>query len=77
MPYKDITPPPGAKISITNGKLEVPSNPIVPFIRGDGTGRDIWAASQRVFVLALVINFYWLIVLENGHAGLMTIGRNY
>src|SRR5438477_1978300 len=53
MPYKDITPPPGAKISITNGKLEVPSNPIVPFIRGDGTGRDIWAASQRVFDAAV------------------------
>ena len=53
MPYKDITPPPGAKISITNGKLEVPNNPIVPFIRGDGTGRDIWAASQRVFDAAV------------------------
>jgi isocitrate dehydrogenase len=49
MPYKDVTPPTGAKISIGNGKLNVPENPIVPFIRGDGTGPDIWAASQRVF----------------------------
>src|SRR5881394_2418606 len=49
MPYKDLTPPPGGKISITAGKLNVPDNPILPFIRGDGTGPDIWAASQRVF----------------------------
>src|SRR5437868_7681002 len=49
MPYQQITPPQGGKISITNGKLNVPENPILPFIRGDGTGRDIWAASQRVF----------------------------
>ena len=48
-PYKDITPPTGGKISIQNGKLKVPDNPILPFIRGDGTGPDIWAASQRVF----------------------------
>jgi isocitrate dehydrogenase len=49
MPYKDITPPSGEKISIKSGKLTVPNNPILPFIRGDGTGPDIWAASQRVF----------------------------
>src|SRR5213596_1556282 len=53
MPYKDITPPQGEKISITDGKLNVPENPILPFIRGDGTGRDIWAASQRVFDVAV------------------------
>jgi len=53
MPYKDITPPAGGKISITNGKLNVPDNPILPFIRGDGTGPDIWAASQRVFDAAV------------------------
>src|SRR5216117_2023348 len=53
MPYKDITPPPGAKIAITAGKLNVPDNPILPFIRGDGTGPDIWAASQRVFDAAV------------------------
>lgn len=37
------------KITITNGKLNVPDNPIIPFIEGDGTGRDIWRASQNVF----------------------------
>jgi isocitrate dehydrogenase len=49
MPYKDITPPAGGKISTINGKLSVPDHPVIPFIRGDGTGPDIWAASQRVF----------------------------
>ena len=53
MPYKDITPPKGDKISINNGKLNVPNNPVLPFIRGDGTGPDIWAASQRVFDAAI------------------------
>jgi isocitrate dehydrogenase len=49
MAYKDVTPPQGGKISIQNGKLNVPNNPVIPFIRGDGTGPDIWAASERVF----------------------------
>ena len=53
MPYQDITPPAGGKITIANGKLNVPENPIVPFIRGDGTGPDIWAASERVFDAAV------------------------
>ena len=53
MPYKDVTPPPGGKISIAAGKLTVPDNAIIPFIRGDGTGPDIWAASQRVFDTAI------------------------
>ena len=53
MAYKDVTPPAGGKISITNGKLTVPDHPIVPFIRGDGTGPDIWAASVRVFDAAV------------------------
>jgi isocitrate dehydrogenase len=53
MPYKDLVPPAGGKISIQNGKLNVPDNPILPFIRGDGTGPDIWAASQRVFDAAV------------------------
>src|SRR5437763_539692 len=53
MPYKDLAPPAGGKISIKNGKLTVPHNPVLPFIRGDGTGRDIWAASQRVFDAAV------------------------
>jgi len=53
MPYKDVAPPAGGKISVQNGKLNVPDNPILPFIRGDGTGPDIWAASQRVFEAAV------------------------
>jgi isocitrate dehydrogenase len=53
MAYKDVTPPAGGKISIQSGKLNVPDNPVVPFIRGDGTGPDIWAASQRVFEAAV------------------------
>ncbi len=53
MAYKDITPPAGGKVSISSGKLNVPANPVLPFIRGDGTGPDIWAASQRVFDAAV------------------------
>ena len=53
MPYKDVTPPAGGKISITAGKLNVPDTPIIPFIRGDGTGPDIWAASVRVLDAAV------------------------
>ena len=52
MPYKDITPPAGEKIS-RQEKLTVPDNPVIPFIRGDGTGPDIWAASVRVFDAAV------------------------
>ena len=47
------TAPAGNKISISNGNLNVPANPILPFIRGDGTGPDIWAASERVFDAAV------------------------
>jgi len=47
------TVPAGGKISIQNGKLNVPENPIIPFIRGDGTGPDIWAASVRVLDTAV------------------------
>ncbi len=53
MAYKNINPPAGGKISIAQGKLNVPDRPIIPFIRGDGTGPDIWAASQRVFDAAV------------------------
>jgi isocitrate dehydrogenase len=52
MPYKDITPPAGDKI--TRGQtLSVPDHPVIPFIRGDGTGPDIWATSVRVFDAAV------------------------
>src|SRR6202789_182703 len=43
----------GEKITISNGKLHVPNQPIIPFIEGDGTGRDIWRASVRVFDAAV------------------------
>jgi isocitrate dehydrogenase len=52
--FKDVTPPAGGEtISISNGKLTVPNHPIIPFIEGDGTGPDIWRASQRVFDAAV------------------------
>src|ERR1700736_3157319 len=43
----------GARITYSNGTYQVPDNPIVPFIEGDGTGRDIWKASVRVFDAAV------------------------
>ncbi len=43
----------GAKVTLTGGELEVPDRPILPFIEGDGTGRDIWRASQRVLDAAV------------------------
>jgi len=43
----------GERIRLQNGKLEVPDAPIIPFIEGDGTGRDIWRASVRVFDAAV------------------------
>jgi len=39
----------GAKITFANGELNVPDQPIIPFLEGDGTGRDIWRAASRVF----------------------------
>jgi isocitrate dehydrogenase len=52
MPYKDVAPPAGEKITRTD-RLNVPDQPVIPFIRGDGTGPDIWAASERVFDAAV------------------------
>jgi isocitrate dehydrogenase len=53
-PTLKVTPPAqGAKITIANGKLSVPVNPILPFIEGDGTGPDIWRASVRVLDAAV------------------------
>lgn len=46
-------PTEGEKITIQNDKLVVPNNPIIPFIEGDGTGPDIWAASKRVLDAAV------------------------
>ncbi|MED4599149.1 NADP-dependent isocitrate dehydrogenase [Paenibacillus validus] len=46
-------PTEGERITITDGKLNVPNQPIIPFIEGDGTGPDIWAASKRVLDAAV------------------------
>ncbi len=53
-PYSAITVPPGDRIQARpGGRLDVPSHPILPFIEGDGTGPDIWRASQAVFDAAV------------------------
>ena len=57
MSYQQVKPPVGEKIRIQNGVVQCPDNPIVPFIRGDGTGPDIWAASERVFDAAVAKAF--------------------
>jgi isocitrate dehydrogenase len=52
--YQHLTPPTeGESITMVQGKLHVPSHPIIPFIEGDGTGPDIWRASRMVFEAAV------------------------
>ena len=52
--YEKITPPnTGSRITFKNGEPVVPDNPIIPFIRGDGTGVDIWPATQKVIDAAV------------------------
>src|ERR671910_2324472 len=46
-------PSDGEAIRISGGKLQVPDRPVIPYVEGDGTGRDIWRASQRVFDAAV------------------------
>jgi isocitrate dehydrogenase len=54
MTYTDVVvPADGSKIALKDGKLQVPDNPIIPFVEGDGTGRDIWRASVRIFDAAV------------------------
>ncbi len=54
MTYENVTVPAGGeKIIIESGHLDVPNNPIIPFVEGDGTGRDIWRASVRVLDAAV------------------------
>jgi isocitrate dehydrogenase len=53
MAYSLAKVPAGDPIRIADGKLQVPDKPIVPFIEGDGTGPDIWRASQLVFDAAV------------------------
>ena len=70
-----INPPEGgSRISILNGKLEVPHNPIIPFIEGDGTGPDIWRATVRVLDAAVERAYrgerriHWMEVYAGGKA---------
>ena len=52
--YNGISvPTDGQAIEYSNGRYTVPDHPVIPFIEGDGTGRDIWRASQRVFDAAV------------------------
>ena len=53
MAYKMITPPDGEKITVVDGKLRFPDNPIIPVIEGDGIGRDIMKATRRVLDAAV------------------------
>ncbi len=54
MSEPQIVPPEGgARITISDGQLQVPDNPIIPFIEGDGTGPDIWASTVRVLDAAV------------------------
>jgi isocitrate dehydrogenase len=50
---RPVVPRDGARITLENGKLIVPARPIIPYIEGDGTGRDIWRASSRVLDAAV------------------------
>lgn len=64
----------GTPIEMKDGKLIVPDDPILPFVEGDGTGRDIWRASQRVFDAAVAKAYggkrriHWLEVLAGEKA---------
>jgi isocitrate dehydrogenase len=52
--YNGLSLPNGGEaIQYADGKYTIPDHPIIPFIEGDGTGRDIWRASQRVFDAAV------------------------
>jgi isocitrate dehydrogenase len=54
MPYTNVqVPEQGEKINMQSGKLQVPDQPILPFIEGDGIGVDIWPASQRMLDAAV------------------------
>lgn len=51
--YNGVPIPAGGRIAYSNGRYDIPDTPIIPFIEGDGTGRDIWKASVRVFDAAV------------------------
>jgi isocitrate dehydrogenase len=53
MSQSSANPPAGEAITLSGTQLNVPDHPVIPFVEGDGTGRDIWRASQRVFDAAV------------------------
>jgi isocitrate dehydrogenase len=73
-PWNYTVPSGGAKITVENAQLSVPDNPILPFIEGDGTGPDIWAASVRIFDAAVAKTYagkrkiHWMEVLAGEKA---------
>jgi isocitrate dehydrogenase len=74
-----ITPPAdGARITIANGRLTVPANPVIPYIEGDGIGPDVWRASQRVMDAAVAKAYggsrqiHWLEVYAGEKANNLT-----
>lgn len=72
--HRLVPPPEGARITLRDGQLEVPDQPIIPFIEGDGTGPDIWRASVRVLDAAVAKSYggrrkiHWLEVLAGEKA---------
>ncbi len=72
------TPSTGNKISISNGKLNVPDDPIIPFIEGDGIGPDVWSAAVRVLDAAVEKSYkgkrriHWMEVLAGEKANIET-----
>ncbi len=74
--YEKIIPPlEGEKIIIQNGQIQVPENPIIPFIEGDGTGPDIWRATKSVLDNAIKKAYHGKrkIVWFQVHAGLSAL----
>jgi len=58
MAFRKLTPPPdGEKIEVKNGRLQVPDNPIIVWIEGDGTGPDIWRAARPVLDTAVQLAY--------------------
>ncbi len=72
--WRPLPPENGEKITVQDGRLEVPNRPIIPFIEGDGTGPDIWAAAQPVLDAAVEKAYggrrqiAWMEVLAGGKA---------
>ena len=70
--------PEGQKITIENGRLQVPDNPVIPFIEGDGIGPDVWRASRQVFDAAVAKAYngnreiHWLEVYAGEKANELT-----